>query len=178
MIMELYSWIVVVTTNKEHISLLDYIFENKGDVYLGVDIVFDGALKRKDGRLIGENSKKMLLITFTTKTKNYFKDIIEKSIINSNAIISVDNDIDEDEFFIEDETELLKKGKSFENERKLLKYLDQIDFRFDDDSLLFEFFLSIFLLIFYLCFKRVRTTQNFIVSYPVIQLLSTLYEYN
>lgn len=134
MIMELYTWIVVVTTVKEHISLLDYIFENKRGIYPGVDIVFDGRLKRKDGRSIGENSKKMLLKTFTTKTKSYFKDIIKKSIINSNAIISVDNDIDDDEFFIEDETELLKKGKSFENERELLKYLNQIKFRFNDGS--------------------------------------------
>jgi len=134
MIMELYSWIVVVTTNKEHFNLLDHVFENQKNFYLGVDIVLDGALKLKDGRLIGENNKKMLLKTFTTKTKDYFKDIIKKNIINSNAIISVDNGIDDDDFFIEDETELLKKGKSFENERELLKYLNQNDFKFDDGS--------------------------------------------
>lgn len=128
-------------------DFLDYVFDLVRNIAVGVDIVTKGVLELRNGSKVGNEHGYTLFISLASISSRSIDDLYlfgpSVKPININQLdirefrpgIEVSIAISDDPISLnEDHPCFLKKARCFKNEDNLLKYLDQVDFRFPDGS--------------------------------------------
>lgn len=124
----------LINSSKNLIDLVDFFNNNDESVFQAGYHVVDGALMCKNGHKFGVFNHKNIIMIISIRSEDSFQKLLNDKTLNPKFLVSRD-EINSDEFYDENHDEVFKKGKSFEDNYALFNYLEEISFKFDDNSI-------------------------------------------
>lgn len=130
---KIYFWI---RSNKILIDIVDFFNNTNRDKIgyrSGINVI-DGALKCKDGRFFCKVNQKNILFSLFIKSEEALQDLINKKVLNPKLFVPHE-EIEPSELGKNFEEGVFKNGKWFEIDMDLFDYLEELSFKFEDNSI-------------------------------------------
>jgi hypothetical protein len=126
-------WYIPIQSNKIHQKLIDY-YKKQKDIHDMYYIIIDEEIKCKDNRILGQKNKIELCIGFITILKKPFEIIVNEGIIGNDdvyrATVFNENHLNLEYYH----WNFKQKKKSFNTQTELIKYLNELEFKFNDNT--------------------------------------------
>ena len=130
------NWYIPIRSNNDFKNLTDFYKKNTKDILDMWYIIIDEEIKCKDGRVLGEKSRISVCLLYITKSRSPFKRMVGEGLIKEEDVFRAIN-FNEDYLKIDYFIWNFKKSKEFFNSvKKLADYLKDVDFKFEDNTIL------------------------------------------
>ena len=126
------NWVYFIQSNGEYHKLMDFL-ESERDVSGLSYFVYNEEVRCNDGKVFSKDNAILLAVHFFTHSLDPKEKMTDFSL-NSNLLISLYDIVCDDDDWLTKGRTITEKAKRFYWEIDLKKFLDNLHFRFIDDS--------------------------------------------